>query len=377
MIKVAIIQKEIPHYRTRFFEVLTKVARAENFTITLFSGERPHGLPSPELAYKILPTHFIGKTGTGPCWLEGLQQAVSGSDVIVAPQELQCLNVLPMWFKRHSLCATWIWWGHGYNHQVSVSAGWARRAKETIKQYMTRRADGLITYTPGGAAFWKQKGLPQDWAIAYLNTLDVEGIRDIAKNISVQSLDEVRDKLGLNGKFVLLFSGRLYPEKEVDFLLRAFELIQEKQPNTALLIMGEGNERQGLETLVRELGLCHVFFLGNVTDPVLSSLYFKLADILAIPGLVGLAIVHGFALSLPLVTTQRDFHSPEIEYLTPETGIMTPHDERQYAERILALVEERELLAAMRDASFQRGNDLTLAQSTRRFVLAVKRFSHH
>ena len=377
MRSVAIIQSQIPHYRTRFFEVLTQTARAEDFEITLFSGERPQSSITPKFSCKTFPTRFTRKLGTGPCWLVGLEPAVLGSDVIVAPQELQCLNVLPLWFKRRHLCETWIWWGHGYNHQLSVTSGWARQAKETVKQYVTRRADGLITYTPGGAAFWNQKGASEDWAIPYLNTLDVEGIREVAGHITEQSLVEVRDKLGLNGKFVLLFSGRLYPEKEVDFLLRAVELIQRKEPRIALLIMGEGSERQALESLVQELGLQHVFFLGSITDPFLSSVYFKLADILTIPGLVGLAIVHGFALSLPLVTTERDFHSPEIEYLTPETGIITKHNVLDYAEKILALMDEKKSLTAMRDASFQRGSDLTLAKSTRRFVLALKRFSHH
>ncbi len=376
MKKVAIIQKEIPHYRTRFFEVLTQVARAEGFEITVFSGESSYGSLSPKFSYKIFPSRFMGKLGTGPFWLVGLEQAISGSDVIVAPQELRCLNVLPLWFKRQRLCETWIWWGHGYNHQFSATSGWTRRVKEAVKLYVTRRAAGLITYTPGGAEFWNQKGMSEDWVSPYLNTLDVEGIREVAEHITEQSLAKVRDELGLNGKFVLLFSGRLYREKEVDFLLRAFKLIQRERPNTALLIMGEGDERQALETLVRELGLQQVFFLGGITDPSTSSLYFKLADILAIPGLVGLAIVHGFALSLPLVTTESDFHGPEIEYLTPETGIMTRHDVRDYAEGILTLMEERELLTAMRNASFQRGNDLTFAKSTRRFVLAMKRFSH-
>jgi len=85
--------------------------------------------------------------------------------------------------------------------------------------------------------------------------------------------------------FTVVSIGRLSPEKGYDVLIRAFSLLHQKQPNTRLLIIGEGPCRQGLEDLTYELGLedrvflpgyrsqawrylsaCKIFVLSSITE---------------------------------------------------------------------------------------------------------------
>lgn len=40
--------------------------------------------------------------------------------------------------------------------------------KGAVKEYMTRRGDGLITYTAGGARHWREKGMPADRVSRFL-----------------------------------------------------------------------------------------------------------------------------------------------------------------------------------------------------------------
>ena len=125
------------------------------------------------------------------------------------------------------------------------------------------------------------------------------------------------------GKRALLFSGRLYPEKKVDFLLRAFAILKRTYPAVALLIIGDGKERSRLERLAAQLDVRDVHFLGERMDPKETAAYFSIADLMVIPGLVGLAIVHGFAFGLPIITTTTPGHGPEIEYLDGDAGVVT------------------------------------------------------
>ena len=373
---VSIIQREIPHYRVRFFEELYAQGRLQELDIQVYTGAPPaQAASSPAFPYRVLPVRRFGKKKSGSYWMNALEQAIAGSDIVVAPQELQCLTVPYLWAKRRRICKSWIWWGHGYNYQASVRPSSASKLKEGIKRFMTRRADGLITYTAGGADYWRKQGLPEGRVIPYCNTIDVEGLRKAGADITEEQRMELSRMLGLKGKRVLLFSGRLYAEKQVDFLLKAFAHLKKSCPDVALLIIGDGEERGKLEQSAKQFELQDVHFLGEVVDPKDTAAYFSLADLMLLPVLVGLAIVHGFAFGLPLITTDSPGHGPEFAYLSGNNGVVTKLDVSQYAEAIASLLSFPHRLEAMKCAAMAQGNELRLDHSARRFVDGIQSFA--
>ena len=369
---VAIIQRKIPHYRVKFFAEVQAHARRAGFEVTVYSGEPPDQRVRGDFRCRVLRAFFFRGRQDGPCWLSGLAAQVKGADIIVAPQELQCMNVPYLWANRAGLCRQWIWWGHGYNFQSSLRFGWLCGIKEAAKRFMTRRSDGLITYTAAGAEYWLRQGMPPARVVPYSNTLDVEGLREVGAGFDHEELSAVKARLGIEGKRVLLFSGRLLPEKEGAFLLRAFSILQRKRPDVALLLLGDGPEREALERLRDTLQLAHVHFLGECVEPARSGAYFRLADVLVIPGLVGLAIVHGFAFGLPLITTGHDCHGPEIEYLSPDNGLVTPRAEEAYARGIEAVLTSPVRLLAMQHAARAQGERMLVTDSAKRFVEGIR-----
>ena len=240
---------------------------------------------------------------------------------------------------------------------------------------MTRRADGVITYTASGAEYWRQQGLPEDRVIPYYNTIDVEELRKAGAAIIEQQLMKLTQEFAFEGKRVLLFSGRLYAGKKIDFLLKAFAILKKTYPGVALLIIGNGEERSKLEQLAAELKLQDVHFLGEIVDPKDTAAYFTLADLMVIPALVGLAIVHGFAFGLPLITTDAPGHGPEIEYLVGDAGVITQPSELDYASAIASILNSQDRLAAMRKAAVAQGDVLYLSHSVGRFVNGIRSFA--
>lgn len=370
---VAIFQQQIPHYRSDFFSEVCIQGKEAGLNIVVYSAEPPDAGANGKFHYRVFPVGHPGKKNR-LFWLAGLTDAMKEADIIVAPQELRCLNILYLWVRRRKFCKRWIWWGHGRNMQRGIQSRWSTRVKEAAKEYMTRRGEGLITYTAGGARYWREKGMPADRVIPFFNTLNVEGLRKTSDAIPPEQLENVKRALDLNQKYLLLFSGRLYREKKADFLLRAFALLQKDRLNAALLILGDGPERSRLEALASQLNLRHVHFLGEQVEPKKAGFYFRLADLLVIPGLVGLAIVHGFAFGLPLVTTEYDGHGPEIEYLTDQNGVITAPNEAAYADVIKKLLSVPAHLLQMQKAAWEEGDRLLLGDSARRFVEAIRLF---
>ena len=74
----------------------------------------------------------------------------------------------------------------------------------------------------------------------------------------------LRVQYKLEGKKVLLYVGRLAKVKNVTLLLNAFKNIFEERKNLVLIIVGDGDERQSLQRLVKPLiedG--HIIFVGK------------------------------------------------------------------------------------------------------------------
>jgi len=95
-----------------------------------------------------------------------------------------------------------------------------------------------------------------------------------------------RQQLGLDGRRVLLFIGRLEPLKGLDVLIRAVAQLDDV-PNVELVVIGgqpNGDpERARLETLVRQLGIgLRVRFLGPRDHAELPR-YYRAADVTVVP----------------------------------------------------------------------------------------------
>lgn len=91
---------------------------------------------------------------------------------------------------------------------------------------------------------------------------------DIQKYIFDEKVREnYREKLGLTGKFVVGHIGRFKYQKNHDFLIDIFKEVHQKNPNSVLLLIGEGPMQLEVERKVKVLNLSDsVIFLGVRTD---------------------------------------------------------------------------------------------------------------
>ena len=115
----------------------------------------------------------------------------------------------------------------------------------------------------------------------------------------------LRTRLGLQGKRVVAFTGRLVPHKGVDVLLRA---LRELPRDVHLVVVGRGPRLVDLVALARRFGVAdRAHFCPAVTDDELPR-YLGLADVFAFPSQnrlegFGLAVAEAMASGLPVVTS--------------------------------------------------------------------------
>lgn len=79
--------------------------------------------------------------------------------------------------------------------------------------------------------------------------------------------DEIRTKLGVNGRLVIGHIGRFSPPKNHPYLIDIFAVLHYREPNATLLLVGDGDGRKGIEEKVNSLGLHDsVIFTGVRSD---------------------------------------------------------------------------------------------------------------
>lgn len=111
--------------------------------------------------------------------------------------------------------------------------------------------------------------------------------------------EEAKKALGLEGKKVVLYVGRIAGDKSFEKLLEAFPRIKKEVKNTKLIFVGMGPLlKKYLEEAVED-----VEFTGYVTSRKLG-LYYQAADVFCMPSLVelqGLAPLEAASFGAPLV----------------------------------------------------------------------------
>lgn len=126
------------------------------------------------------------------------------------------------------------------------------------------------------------------------NGVDTSVYQPIPTNLKAQ----LRKDLMLPGHFVFLYSGRLSPEKNLDWLLNVWGKFQEKKQAT-LMVIGSGPAAP----LFEEGTLPNVRFEGYVDHP---QIYYQAADAFVLPSKTeGLsnALLEAMACGLPVIAT--------------------------------------------------------------------------
>jgi len=143
---------------------------------------------------------------------------------------------------------------------------------------------------------------------------------------------------------ILLFAGRLAPEKNILFLINTFRKIIKTEPETYLIIAGGGPSEEMLRQKVTELGLENQVKITGFLEKELMSKFFGAADIFVFPSLTetqGLVICEALASELPVVAInamgQKDLIKNNVN------GFLVANRQVDFAEKILDLIHRPSL----------------------------------
>lgn len=162
----------------------------------------------------------------------------------------------------------------------------------------------------------------------------------------------------LDGHPVIGMIGRLSTEKGQEYLIRAAGILKTRYPNIKLLVIGDGPQKPGLESLAHKLDISpNVIFTGMVSDvyPLIRRM-----DIAILPSLYeafGLVLLEAMAMKKPVIATRVN-GVPEI-VAEGSTGLLVPPaDAGALVDAVIQLIDNPDSGRAMSESGYQRLNRL-------------------
>jgi glycosyltransferase involved in cell wall biosynthesis len=182
--------------------------------------------------------------------------------------------------------------------------------------------------------------------------------------------NEIQKELDLEGKKVLLFTGRLAPQKGLEYLFKAVPFLTSKiKEPFVVIVVGEGPLRNYLEDLVRKLGIeQYIKFLGFRND--IGDLL-NVSDIVILPSLwegLSIALLEAMAAGKPIVTTTIGSNLEVVR--DGESAILVPPKNPELlASAIIKLIENPELANKLAtNAKYRYGKYYTENQMLEKYM---------
>ncbi len=233
---------------------------------------------------------------------------------------------VPAFFARVLLNKPYVVWGQGSD--IYLPNRFIKWSSKTI----LRRASLVIA-------------LSEDMKKKMNKIYSRDDIIVLPNGIELERFGNISLKWNQRNKKTILFVGTLRPVKGVRYMIEAMKIIKEKSPGTRLNIIGDGPDREKLETLVHKLNLqdC-ICFRGRISNTEIPR-HMTQSDLFVLPSLsesFGIVNIEAMASGLPIVTTNVG-GLPEIVKNGVNGFLVEPKNPEALAEKILLVLNDKDL----------------------------------
>jgi len=167
----------------------------------------------------------------------------------------------------------------------------------------TKDAIRATAYITANSTFTRQ------WFIKMFGKKCSAKLRTIPAGVELKKIrgtKEINRRYQLDGKKVVLFTGRLTVHKGVKYLVKAARKIK-----GTVVILGDGPERPYLKELIKKYELKNVLLLGYIKEDDLATLskFYYRADVYVAPSVwdepLGMVILEAMAAETPVICTRK------------------------------------------------------------------------
>lgn len=248
-----------------------------------------------------------------------------------------------------------------YTHYFCPSETLGKKIVALGSRFICNQADAVIAPTEKTARILE--GYEVDVPIGIIPTgLSLERLQ---KPVSPEIVQELKAQLHIPENVpVIVTLGRLAREKNVDFLIK--QMTDARLQNLHFVIVGDGPDRERLESLVSELGLEGTVHFTGMVAPEEVSKYYRLGDLFVSASsseTQGLTYIEALACGLPLFC-MKDLCLQSI--LTPGYNGYFFQNSVEFIEQLAELIQTPSQIQSMQKHALQTASDFSKETFARR-----------
>jgi glycosyltransferase involved in cell wall biosynthesis len=355
--RVLVVQESLPQYRVPLFQRLRSDLAGSGVVLDVAHG-RPVGSVAARNDAGLLPwsrrfrNRRVRVGGRHITWQPAYRMSGRYDLVVVEQASRLVLNYLLL-ARQAAGGPRLALWGHGCGLQGGDSP--AARTLVRANRAVCRLPHWWFAYTEGSAARVRAAGYPDERITVVQNATDTSwaavgtGIAKVPQRCAVV--------------------GSLSPDKRLDFLIAAADVVARRRPAFEVVVIGDGPERP--RVLAWAADRPYLSYRGPLFGDAKAA-ELAAATLVLNPGRVGLGALDAFAAGAPLVTTRGSHHSPEVEYLRhARNGWLTADDVDAYAETVDHLLGDGHRLAEMAAGCRRDARRYSLGAMVDRFAEGV------
>lgn len=288
--KLCYIGNLAPRYRSAIFQAIDK-----EYDCDWYFGENKSDIKEMDLSTLRHVTKYstIGKVSS-ICWKNNILKLLfKNYDYYLVLVESRCLSDyvfigLSRLFKKKVYI-----WTHGWYGKES-------KTESMLKKWQFRHVDGVFVYSNYARDLMIQEGLSADKIFTIHNSLHYNQQKALRETIVPSNIYREHFE---NENPTIIFIGRLTKVKKLDMVVDALANLKAKGENYNLVFVGDGVERQNLESKVDAMGMQqNVWFFGACYDEKQNAEFIYNADLCVSPGNVGLTAMHALVFGCPVIT---------------------------------------------------------------------------
>lgn len=239
---------------------------------------------------------------------------------------------------------------YGVKKLVSYIRNRHRNFPYALLDKMTlKKVDYLLTNSRANLKYYRKKyGFDKDLSACISNGVELnEGHED--RDILDDKLNSLRNNLNIDkNDFVITSVARLHKQKSLDTLIKALNILKQKDLSFKVIICGSGKEEHNLKALVHKFQLDkQVIFLKN-RDDIFDIL--KISNIFVLPSIkegMSNALLEAMSLGLPAVVSDIEENKELVK--DKENGyVFKLKDYNDLAQNLITMKEnnsEREVMS--------------------------------
>ena len=188
---------------------------------------------------------------------------------------------------------------HGWAFNMRNTSSMKLRVFRTLEQLLAHFTDMIVCISEAEFESAIDNHISSEDKLELIpNGIDIEAVRS--------SMGVSRSELGItDDAFVVGMIGRLSAQKAPDVFIRAAEIIHKEIPNSAFIIVGDGEQREEIEDFAQQHGL-HLVVTGWTDKPYSYLKAFNVAMLLSRWEGFGLAIAEYMAAEKNVVEARAD-----------------------------------------------------------------------